>query len=109
MSGPDGSAQSRFTDGRNPALEAGISYVNIYGVSADPGAGRFSSVSATFRLRAPEVPGDYPLAGVFLYGTEKAAPFGAVDTLQGPRPRGGFGGSSGRVRFTPVLGIEVKR
>jgi hypothetical protein len=108
VTGPDGQPQTRFTDGRNAALAPGTSYVNVYGVSTDPGLGRFSSVSATFRLRAPEAPGEYPLAGVLLYGTEKAAPHGAVESLQGKRPLGGFAGNSGRVKFTPVLRIRVE-
>jgi hypothetical protein len=108
VNGPDGLPQSKFTDGRNPMLAPGTSYVNVYGVAADPGQGQFSSVSATFRLRAPSLSGEYPLAGVFLYGTEKASPHGAVETLQGKRPLGGFGGNSGRVKFSPVLTIKVQ-
>jgi hypothetical protein len=80
----------------------------VYGVSADPGQAQFSSVSATFRLRAPGAPGEYPLAGVFLYGTEKASPHGAVESLQGRRPLGGFSGNGGRVKFSPVLRIQVQ-
>jgi len=108
VTGPDGQPQTQFTDGRNPMLPPGTSYVNVYGVSADPGQGTFSSVSATFRLRAPHLPGEYPLAAVFFYGTEKAAPHGAVESLQGKRPLGGFGGNSGRVKFSPVLRIQVR-
>jgi hypothetical protein len=108
VTGPDGQPQTRFTDGRNPELAPGISYVNVYDVVADPGSARYSTVAARFRLRAPSEPGSYPLAGVFLYGTEKAAPHGAVESVQGKVPLGGFTGSSGRVRFTPVQQIEVR-
>jgi hypothetical protein len=45
---------------------------------------------------------------VLLYGTEKGAPFGAVETISGDVPRGGFGGNSGRVRFGDVRQISVK-
>jgi hypothetical protein len=106
--GPDGQPQAKFTDGRNPALEAGTSYVNVYGVAADPGNTRFSSVSVTFRLRAPSAAGAYPLGAVFLYGTEKGSPGGAVETLQGKAPLGGFGGNSGRVKFSTVHQIQVR-
>ncbi len=106
--GPDGVPQSRFTDGRNPALAPGTTYVNVYDVVADPAAGKFSSVGATWRLRAPAQPGTYPLAAVLLYGTEKGSPHGAVDTLQGKQPLGGFGSASGRVRFSDVAQIRVK-
>lgn len=106
--GPDGQAQTRFTDGRNPALSPAISYVNIYGVKAQPSAGKFDTVSATFRLRAPSEPGTYPLAAVFLYGTEKGSPHGAVETAFGVLPRGTYTGHSGRVRFSAVKQIAVK-
>jgi mono/diheme cytochrome c family protein len=106
--GPDGQAQTDFTDRRNPALAPGISYVNVYGVESDPGAGKFSSVSVTYRLRAPSQPGSYPLGVVMLYGTEKGAPFGAVETIQGDVPRGGFTANSGRVRFGEVRQIRVQ-
>lgn len=108
VTGPDGQLQTRFTDGRNPALAPGTSYVNVYGVSADPGAGRFSTVSVTYRLRAPHEPGTYPLAAAFLYGTEKASPHGAVETVRGKLPLGGFAGGSGRVRFSAVRQVRVE-
>ncbi len=106
--GPDGQAQTDFTDRRNPGLAPGISYVNVYGVSADPGAGTFSSVSVTYRLRAPSQPGTYPLGVVMLYGTEKGSPHGAVETIRGDVPRGGFTANSGRVRFGDVRSIRVQ-
>jgi hypothetical protein len=106
--GPDGNPQTRFTDGRNPALAPGITYVNVYGIAADTAQNRYSKVSVTWRLKAPEQPGSYPLAAVFLYGTEKGSPNGAVETIQGKAPVGGFGANAGRVRFSDVLQISVQ-
>jgi hypothetical protein len=106
--GPDGQPKRRFTDGRNSTLAPGISYVNVYGLRADPSQDKFDTVSATFRLRAPAVPGTYPLAAVFLYGTEKYSPHGGVQTVDGLDPRGGFAGPGGRVAFSPVLQIKVE-
>jgi hypothetical protein len=106
--GPDGRPQTRFTDGRNPALPPGVTYVNVYDVVADPAAGKFTTVGASWRLRAPALPGAYPLAAVLLYGTEKGSPHGAVETLQGKQPLGGFGSAAGRVRFSDVVQIRVK-
>ncbi len=82
--------------------------MNVYDVKADPAAGSYSKVSMTVRLRAPNEPGTYPLAAVFLYGTEKASPHGAVEASLGRiLPRGGYTGNSGRVRFSDVLQIQV--
>lgn len=106
--GPDGQPQTQFTDRRNPKLWPGISYVNVYDVKTDTVAGKYSKVSVTFRLRAPSQPGSYPLAAAFLYGTEKGSPHGAVETVRGIVPRGGFTANAGRVRFSPVVVVQVK-
>ncbi|HTO05502.1 MAG TPA: hypothetical protein VMR86_00455 [Myxococcota bacterium] len=106
--GPDGQAQTKFTDGRNPALPPGITYVNVYGVTADPGAGKFSSSKVTWKLRAPAQAGSVPLAAVMFYGTEVSAAHGAVDTPYGKSPLGEFTGSSGRIKFSDVLKISVQ-
>ncbi len=108
VTGPDGQPQTDFTDRRNPNLAQAISYVNISGIKADPVQNHYDTVSVTYRLRAPARAGTYPLAAAFLYGTEKASPFGAVETIGGIRPRGGGGANSGRVRFSEVLQIQVK-
>ena len=106
--GPDGADQTRFTQGRAPGLDPGISYVNVYGLKPDVAAGKFDKVRVLYQLRAPAQPGTVTLGAVFLYGTEKAAPNGTVDTLRGPEPVGGSSSASGRVKFSPVLKIEVE-
>jgi hypothetical protein len=108
VTGPDGQLQTRFTDGRNPRLAPGLTYVNVYGVEADTAAQRYSKVSVSYQLRAPSLAGTYPLAVAFLYGTEKGSPHGAVETIRGKVPRGGFTANAGRVRFSDVLQIQVR-
>jgi cytochrome c553 len=104
--GPDGKPQTKFTDGRNPALPPGTSYVNIDGIGADPG--RLSTTKTTWKLRAPAQAGKVPLVAVLLYGTETGSAHGAVDTPYGKQPLGGFTGSSGRVKFSDVKQIDVQ-
>ena len=106
--GPDDKDQTRFTQGRAPGLAPGISYVNVYGLGPDVSQGRFDKVRVIYQLRAPSQPGTVPLGAVFLYGTEKAAPHGTVETLRGIAPVGGRNSASGRVKFSPVLKIEVQ-
>jgi len=108
VTGPDGKPQTKFTDGRNPALRPGTSYVNIDGITADPIAGKYATVKVTWKLRAPAQAGSAPLAAVLLYGTELSSPNGAVETPMGKGPAGGFTGSSGRVKFSEVRTISVK-
>jgi hypothetical protein len=106
--GPDGAAQTKFTDGRNPALPPGITYVNVYGVEADPAAGKYSTAKVTWKLRAPAQAGNTPLAAVLFYGTEVSSAHGAVETPYGKQPRGEFTGSSGRIKFSDVARIAVQ-
>jgi hypothetical protein len=108
VTGPDGKPQTKFTDGRNPALRPGTSYVNVYEIAADPGASKFSTVKVAWKLRAPAQAGSVPLAAVLLYGTEISSPNGAVETAAGKGPRGGLGGSSGRVKFSDVVQVKVQ-
>jgi len=106
--GPDGAAQTTFTGRRAPGLAAGIAYVNIYDVKANPEMNDYSKTSVTFRLRAPTVPGEVSLGAVYLYGTEKGAPFGSVESMRGPVPVGGRAAGSGRVQFSEILKINVE-
>jgi hypothetical protein len=106
--GPDGKPQTKFTDGRNPALPPGTSYVNIDGISSDAAAGKLATTKTTWKLRAPLQPGKVPLVAVMLYGTETGSPHGAVETPYGKQPLGGFTGSSGRVKFSAVSTVDVQ-
>ena len=108
VTGPDGKPQTKFTDGRNSALPPGTTYVNVDGITADPGAGKFSSVKVAWKLRAPLQAGPVPLAAVLLYGTELSSPHGAVESAYGKQPLGGFTGSSGRVKFSNVANVNVQ-
>jgi hypothetical protein len=106
--GPDGAPQTKFTDGRNPALPPGTTYVNVYGITADPAAGKYSTVKVTWKLRAPAQTGSAPLAAVLFYGTELSSAHGAVETAYGKVPVGGFGGNSGRIKFSDVAKVAVQ-
>ncbi len=106
--GPDGKPQTKFTDGRNPALPPGTSYVNIDGIDTDAAAGKFAKTKTTWKLRAPAQAGKVPLVAVMLYGTETGSPHGAVETPYGKQPLGGFTGSSGRVKFSAVATVDVQ-
>lgn len=103
--GPDGKPQTKFTDGRNPALPPGTSYVNV-DISAD--AGKPPTTKTTWKLRAPAQAGKVPLVAVMFYGTEISSPHGAVETPYGKTPLGGFTGNSGRIKFSAPATVEVQ-
>ena len=107
--GPDGQPQLDWLAKRPEALDRNLSFVNITGVSSDSAAKQWSSARVTFTLRAPAAPGSYPLTAVYLYGTEKASLLGYTTNAVGWKEvRGGLGGGSGRVLFTPVQKIVVE-
>ncbi len=106
--GADGKPQSEWADRRPENLGPGITFVNVTGLSSDPVAGSYARTKVIFALRAPTTPGNYPLVGAYLYGTEKASPHGVKETPWGTKgPRGGTGGHSGRVVFSPEYTITV--
>ena len=62
----------------------------------------------TWILRAPPETGEFKLAAVFFYGTEKAHPLGTVVRNGQAEPRGGISGPSGRIMFSDVINISVR-
>jgi hypothetical protein len=107
--GPDGKTQTEWLDRRPGRLDRKITFVNITGVESDAVAGKWARAKVIYTLQAPERPGDYPLVGAYLYGTEKATSLGSVvHPVYGKQPLGGYGGKSGRVKFSAPLVISVK-
>ena len=107
--GGDGTPQSDWILKRPEAAGRNLSFVNVKKISSDAVAKRWASARVVFTLRAPDRPGAYPLAAVYLYGTEKATPLGYTTNAVGWKEvRGGFTGHSGRVLFTTVKQIQVE-
>jgi len=109
ITGPDGQLQTEWLARRPEGFDRNLSFVNVEKIASDASARSWSKASVVFTLRAPERPGVYPLAAVYLYGTEKSSVLGyTTDPVGVKEPRGGITGGSGRVLFTPVQSITVK-
>lgn len=108
--GPDGRPQTDWLKRRPERFGSGISFVNITGVASDAMVGEWAKARVIFTLKAPDAAGDYPLAAVYLYGTEKATSLGFVrDPVTGRKNvLGGYTGKSGRILFTDEHVITVK-
>jgi len=107
--GPDGKPQNEWLEHRPQRLGRKITYVNVTGVASDAVAGKYGKSKVIYTLQAPDRAGDYPLVGMYLFGTEKATKLGSTEhPIYGKQPLGGYGGKSGRVRFTPPIVITVK-
>jgi hypothetical protein len=106
--GPDGEPQVEWLAKRPEGLDRNLAFVNVTGIASDSAAQQWSSARVTFTLTAPEAPGTYPLAAVYLYGTEKSSLLGYTTNAVGWKEvRGGISGGSGRVMFTPLKQITV--
>lgn len=109
ISGPDGKPQQAWLARRPESAGRNLSFVNVTEIASDAARGRYARASVVFTLRAPERAGAYPLAALFLYGTEKSTVLGYTTDAEGRKEvRGGFDGGSGRVLFTPVQRIQVR-
>lgn len=108
--GPDDHPQSEWLERRAEQFGRGLTFVNVAGISSNAQTGQWSSAKVVYTLRAPLRPGDYPLVGVYLYGTEKATTLGSKvnPVTQQKQPLGGYGGRSGRVAFSSSALISVK-
>ena len=108
--GPDGRPQRDWLDARPERFGRAITFVNVTGIESDAVVGKWSKAKVVFNLRAPSRVGDYPLVGVYLYGTETATKLGSAvhPIYQTKQPLGGYGGKSGRVAFTAPAIISVK-
>jgi hypothetical protein len=77
-------------------------------MKSDLAARKFPEGKVTWTVRAPQDPGNYTMAVVFLYGSEKASPVGGVERAGTVFPRGGPGGPSAHMLFSRVHQITVR-
>lgn len=106
--GPDGREQTRWVDSRGPGLKKNLNFALIFDMASDIAAKKFPEGKVTWTVRAPQDPGTYTIAVAFIYGSEKASPVGRVERAGAVFPRGGPGGPSSHIRFSPVHQITVR-
>ena len=107
--GPSGSPQTDWLNKRPERFGRGITYVNVTDWKSTAETGTWAKAKVIFTLKAPDKPGDYPLVGVFWYGTEKAIALSTQpNPMYGDQPIGGYTGKSGRVKFSDAYVISVK-
>ena len=106
--GADGQPRNDWLEKRPESAGRNLSFVNVPGIESNSAAAAWDSAEVVFSLRAPDRPGSYPLSASYWYGTEKSTLLGYTENAVGQKEvRGGFGGGSGRVMFTPVQQIQV--
>jgi len=107
--GSKGEPQSEWLARRPERQGRDITFVEVTGWKSDAQAGTWAKGKVIYTLRAPDAPGDYPLAAFYVYGTETAVPMSTrTDPKYGDQPLGGYTGKSGRVAFTDEHVITVK-
>jgi hypothetical protein len=109
IDGADGQPRQEWLEKRPESAGRNLSFVNVPGIESNSATGKWDSAEVVFTLRAPDRPGSYPLAAAYWYGTEKSTLLGYTENAVGWKEvRGGLGGGSGRVMFTPVQSIKVE-
>ena len=79
------------------------------GIQSDAATTQWGRSQVVWTLQAPATAGVIPLVAAYWYGTEKASPLGVVeDPIRGKVIRGGFGGHSGRIRFSEPVQVKVQ-
>jgi hypothetical protein len=102
--GPDG-PQTTWLDRRYNQAATNLNFIVIYDVQADPDHETYPTAKVTYKLRAPQDPGDYTLTAAFLYGTGDP---NELKTGEYKRPPGGGGAPSGRIQFSNVVKVRVQ-
>lgn len=108
ITGPDGQAQTRWTDGRAEGLRKNVNSAIIFNHKSDLEKKVFPESKVSWTLRAPQDPGTYALFVAFHYGTEKASPVGSIERVGTVLPRGGPGGPSGHILFSKPVTVTVR-
>lgn len=107
--GPKG-PQTEWIERRPEREGRGITFVNVEGIESSADLDKWSRAKIVFTLKAPAVPGDYPLVGAYFYGTETGAALSTrMHPHYGPQPMGGAAGKSGRIKFSDAGVISVKQ
>ena len=102
--GPNG-PQRTWLDRRLDKQATNLNFILVYDVAADPDSGNYPEAKVTYKLRAPQDPGEYSITGAFLYGTADA---NEMKTGEYVNPPGGIVAPSGRVRFSDVAKVRVQ-
>ena len=97
--GPDGKAQTTWLERRYNKQATNLNFVLVYGVS------EAATARITYKLQAPQTPGEYTITAAFLYGTGEAD---ELKTGKYVEPAGGNTAPSGRVKFSNVARVRVQ-
>ena len=103
--GPDGKQQTTWVDRRYNKQSTNLNFILIYDVTSDPSRNSYPTMKVSYKLRAPQDSGEYPMTAAFLYGT---ADPDEMKTGEYMNPPGGITAPSGRVQFSNVVKVRVK-
>jgi cytochrome c553 len=104
--GSDGKPQSKWLDRRVNKQQANLNFALVYDAIADPAKDMYPTSRVSYMLKAPPVPGEYPITAAFLYGTAEA---NELKTGQYVEPVGGtLGNPAGRIQFSNTVKVRVQ-
>jgi len=104
--GPDGKPQSQWLDRRLNKQQTNLNFIVVYDNISDPAKDMYATARVTYVLKAPPVPGEYPLSAAFLYGTAEANEMKS-GKYEDP-PGGTLGNPAGRLQFSNTVKVRVQ-
>jgi len=103
--GSDGKPQSKWLDRRVNKQQTNLNFALVYDVDSDPAKDTYATSRVSYLLKAPPVPGEYPITAAFLYGTA-ANEFKTGKYVE--PPGGNLGNPSGRIQFSNTVKVRVQ-
>jgi hypothetical protein len=103
--GSDGKPQGNWLERRVNKQQTNLNFVLVYGVNSEPAKNTYAASRVSYQLKAPAVPGEYPITAAFLYGTSDAD---ELKTGKYVDPPGGGTAPSGRIQFSNVVRVRVQ-
>jgi hypothetical protein len=104
--GSDGKPQSQWLDRRLNKQQTNLNFIVVYDNISDPAKDMYATARVTYMLKAPPVPGEYPLSAAFLYGTAEANEMKS-GKYEDP-PGGTLGNPAGRIQFSNTVKVRVQ-
>lgn len=103
--GTDGKPQSKWLDRRFNKQQTNLNFILVYDMASDPAQDKYATARVSYVLKAPAIPGEYPITAAFLYGTAEANEMKSGKYVD---PPGGNAAPSGRIQFSNTVKVRVQ-
>lgn len=103
--GADGKPQTTWLERRFNKQQTNLNFILVYEMLSDPAKDQYATARVSYVLKAPSIPGEYPMTAAFLYGTAEA---NEMKSGKYEEPPGGNSAPSGRIQFSNTVKVRVQ-